>query len=85
MESTREGTRRFKDAEERRAQRAKHDSRMWTLVKAAVRLVDSASMMSRGVYEISPAVMIALKHHCDGMRFDLKMQELELQNGGDSE
>lgn len=83
--SSRQGTQRFKDAAEKRAVRAKETARLWSLVKAAVRVMDSSRVVSRGVYEVDPAAMIALRHHCDEMRFALKMHELELLNGGDHE
>lgn len=76
-----EGTR-FSETLERRAQRTRLEAQLWKLVKSAVRLVDASRPVGRGVYEIHPEIMIALKHHCDEMRFPLKMQELELKKEG---
>lgn len=83
--SSKQGTRRFKDAEEKRAKKARETARLWSLVKAAVKVIDSSRVVSRGVYEMDPAAVIALRHHCDEMRFALKMHELELLNGGEDE
>jgi len=69
---------RFKDAEEKRAVRARETAKLWKLVKAAVRVVDTSRPVGRGVYEITPESMIALRHLCDEMRFPLKMHELEM-------
>lgn len=72
---------RFKDAEQRKATRARETARLWRLVRAAVRLVDSSKPMQKGVYEISPEAMFALKHQCDEMRIPLKLHDLELMSG----
>jgi hypothetical protein len=79
---------RFKDAEEKRAVEAKETAKLWRLVKAAVRVVDASRSVSRGVYEIAPEAMIALRHLCDEMRFPLKMHQLEIMKAskeGDDE
>lgn len=84
--STRKATgTRFKDAEQRRAVKSRQTAQLWKLVKAAIRLIDGSRPVGRGVYELAPEAMIALKHHCDEMRFPLKMHELELLNGGNDE
>jgi uncharacterized protein YecE (DUF72 family) len=79
-----EGTR-LRPADEKRAKKTRDNAKLWGLVKAAVALVDGSRVMAKGVYEISPAAMIALRHHCDNVRFDLKMQELEMQGGGEDD
>lgn len=76
---------RFKDAEEKRARKSRENANLWKLVKAAIRVVDASRMLGRGQYEIPPEAMIALKHHCDEMRFPLKMMELEAMSEGDND
>lgn len=81
--STRKATgTRFKDSEQRRGMRSRQNAQLWKLVKAAIRVIDGSRVMGRGLYELAPEAMIALKHLCDEMRFPLKMHELELLNGG---
>ena len=72
----------FKDAEERRAVNAKEVSRLWRALRAATRLADEARSIARGVYEISPEMMISLRHHCDGLRHKLEQHERELAQEG---
>lgn len=76
---------RFKDGEERKARRARENANLWKLVKAAIRVIDASRQLGRGQYEIPPEAMIALKHHCDEMRFPLKMQELEAMKEGEND
>jgi hypothetical protein len=74
----------FKDAEERRAVNAKEASRLWRALRAATRLIDEARPVGRGVYEISPETMIALRHNCDSLRHKLEQHDRELsQEGGE--
>lgn len=81
--STRKATgTRFKDSEQRRGVRSRQTAQLWKLVRAAIRVVDGAHVMGRGVYELHPEAMLALKHLCDEMRFPLKMHDLELLSGG---
>lgn len=72
---------RYKDAEERRAGRARETARLWRLVRAAIRVVDSSESVRKGVYCISPDAMIALKHQCDELRIPLRMHDIELLSG----
>ena len=76
---------RFKDAEERRAVRSRENANLWKLVKAAIRVVDASRTLGRGRYEIPPEAMVALRHHCDEMRFPLKMMELEAMKEGEND
>lgn len=72
----------FKDAEERRAVNAKESSRLWRALRAATRLVDESRPVGRGVYEISPETMIALRHHCESLRHKLEQHDRELLREG---
>jgi len=76
---------RFKDAEEKRAKNSHESAKLWKLVKAAIRVIDDSRQVGRGQYEIPPHAMIALKHHCDEMRFPLKMMELESMKEGEND
>jgi hypothetical protein len=69
---------RFKQEEDSKAAKAKKVARLWSLVKAVIRMVDSSEYVSKGVYRINPEAMIEVKHFCDEFRFDLKMQRLEI-------
>lgn len=80
--STARGTR-FKEAEERRGQRAKESARLWKVIKAAIRVVDGSRTIGRGMYELQPEAMIALRHECDGVRHMLAQQEMELKAEGE--
>ena len=76
---------RFSDSAEKRAKVSRETAVLWKLAKAAIRIVDSSRQIGRGQYEIPPEAMIALKHHCDEMRFPLKMMELEVMKEGEND
>lgn len=76
---------RFKIAEEKRARRSMQTARLWRLVRSAVMLVDNAKNVAKGLYEIEPAAMIALRQYCDEMRLPLKIHERELMEGSNDE
>jgi hypothetical protein len=80
--STARGTR-FKENEERRAQRARESARLWKVIKAAVRVLDGSRPISRGVYEIPPEAMISMRHECEGVRHMLAQQEAEMKAEGE--
>lgn len=73
----------FKEAEERRGQRAKEIARLWKVIKAAIRVIECARPIGRGHYEIAPEAMIAMRHECDGIRHLVAQQEAELKAGSE--
>lgn len=75
----------FKEHEEKRAKQARKEAQLWKLVKSAIRAVDASRVVGRGVYEIPPELMVALRHQCDELRFPLKMQELEMKKNESEE
>lgn len=76
---------RRREREKERCRRAREMARLWKVVRASIRLIDTAELVARGTYRIEPATMTALRHHCDEMRGALAMAERELAEGGDDE
>lgn len=79
-----QGTRRSKESEDR-ASRTRQNAHLWRAVRAATRLVDHAISRGRGLYAISPELMLSLKSRVDELRHALSRHDAELLQGGDDE
>lgn len=70
---------------EARAVRTRQNARLWRAVRAATRFVDHAVSRGRGVYEVSPELMLNLKSRVDDLRHALARHDAELLQGGGDE
>lgn len=78
------GTRRS-DELETRAARTRQTANLWLAVRAATRLVDHAVSRGRGIYEVSPELMLNLKTRVDELRCALARHDADLLQGGGDE
>jgi hypothetical protein len=70
---------------ETRAVRTRLDARLWRAVRAATRLLDHTVSRGRGIYEVSPELMLNLKSRVDDLRHALARHDAELLQGGGDE
>lgn len=73
------------DELETRAARTRQAAQLWLAVRAAARLVDHAATRGRGIYAISPELMLNLKTRVDELRYALARHDAELLQGGGDE
>lgn len=79
-----QGTRYSKELEARAA-RTRQNANLWRAVRAATRLVDHAVSRGRGLYEVSPELMLNLKARVEVLRHALAKHDADLLQGGGDE
>jgi hypothetical protein len=57
---------------------ARARARVWKTVRAASRLADGLKMVGKGVYEIRPELVIALRQACEDVAHLLRQHDAEL-------
>jgi hypothetical protein len=54
------------------------ESRAWKALRAAARLTDALQVRSRGIYEVSPELVLALRQAVDAIRPVLAQHDRDL-------